>query len=59
MRRVDEVCNEAVKWVKKSDEQCKILFEESKVICDSNFENLMERGANAEKSLHDSIMETF
>lgn len=58
-RRVDEVCNEAVKWVKKSDEQCKILFEESKVICDSNFENLMERGANAEKSLHDSIMETF
>jgi len=58
-RRVDEVCSEAVKWVKHSEEKQKVLFEETKHICESNFKNLMQRGKNAEKSLHDSIMETF
>ena len=58
-RRVDEVCSEAVKWIKHSEEKQKVLFEETKHICESNFKNLMQRGKNAEKSLHDSIMETF
>jgi len=58
-RRVSEVCNEAVKWAKKTEVQCSELFEQTKSICDSNFTNLMERGKNAEKNLHDSILETF
>ena len=54
-----EVCNEAVKWAKRTKEQCSDLFNETKDICDSNFKNLVERGKNAEKNLHDKILETF
>jgi hypothetical protein len=58
-KRITEVCNEAVKWAKRTKEQCSDLFNETKDICDSNFKNLVERGKNAEKNLHDKILETF
>ena len=57
--RINAVCDEAVKWIGKTKDQRKQLFEQSKSICEENFKNLMKRGSELEKNLHDSIKETF
>lgn len=57
--RINAVCDEAVKWISKSPSQQKQLFEQSESICKENFRNLIKRGSELEKNLHDSIMESF
>ena len=56
-RRINEVCDEVVKWIAKRKSSKQELFDECNSIREENFNNLMKRGRELEKNLHDSIMD--